>query len=165
MKLFKRLFVALNKKSVKYLVGGGVAVNLYGIERSTADVDIILKLDRKNILKFIGVIKEIGLKPKTPVRLEDFIDPEKRKGWIEKKGMKVFSFYDPQHPFFILDVFTNEPFDFDEVYKKRKKIQFENTYIPLVPVDELINMKKKSNRPQDRADIFYLRKIMKQWEQ
>jgi hypothetical protein len=46
MQLFKNLFSSLNKESVKYMVAGGIAVNLYGIERATADIDIILKLDK-----------------------------------------------------------------------------------------------------------------------
>jgi len=30
-------------------------------------------------------------------------------------------------------------------------------------MEELIKMKEKSDRPQDRADIYYLKKIMKDW--
>jgi len=37
MEIFSRLFDSLNKGGVEYLVCGGIAVNLYGIERATAD--------------------------------------------------------------------------------------------------------------------------------
>jgi len=145
------------------MVAGGIAVNLYGIERATADIDIILQLDEKNVSKFIRVAKKLGLKPKVPVKLEDFIDEDKRKAWIKDKGLTVFSLYDPKNPFFLLDIFVEMPFDFNEVYKLREKIKFEHTTIPLVPMEELIKMKEKSDRPQDRADIYYLKKIMKDW--
>lgn len=56
------------------------------------------------------------------------------------------------------------PFDFDKVFRKRNKIRFEDTIIPVVPIDELIKMKESSDRPQDRADIFYLKKIMEEWK-
>lgn len=147
-----------------YMVAGGIAVNLYGIERATADIDIILKLDEDNLLKFIEVAKKLGLKPKVPVKIEDFISPGKRKEWIINKGMTVFSLYDPKNPFFLLDIFVEIPFDFDEVYKQRKKIKFEETIIPVVPMKELIEMKEKSDRPQDRADVFYLKKILEGWK-
>lgn len=164
MDIFKKLFISLNKASVKYLVGGGVAVNLYGIERATADIDIVLRMDKGNLLRFLRVAKKLGLKPKIPVTLEDFVDEDKRKEWIITKGMTVFSLFDPKNPFFLLDIFVEEPFDFHEVYKQRKKIRFEDTVISVVPIEDLIKMKKKSNRPQDRADIFYLTKIMKEWK-
>lgn len=161
MELFRRLFVSLNRGSVKYLVAGGIAVNLYGIERSTADIDIVLKLDKANVLRFIKLAKRLGLKPKVPVKLDDFVDPEKRDSWISEKGMTVFSLYNPKAPFFLIDIFVESPFNFDQVYRRRKKIRSEDVVIPVVPIDELILMKEKSNRPQDRADVFHLRKIMK----
>jgi len=163
MELFKKLFASLNRGSVKYMVAGGIAVNLYGIERSTADIDIVLKLEKANVLRFIKLAKRLGLKPKVPVKLDDFVDPGKRDSWISEKGMTVFSLYDPKTPFFLIDIFVESPFDFDEVYRRRKKIRSEDTVIPVVPINELILMKEKSNRPQDRADVFYLRKIIKEW--
>lgn len=164
MKIFKKIFFTLNQEDIKYLVAGGIAVNLYGIERATADIDIILKLDKKNLLKFVGIAKKLGLKPKVPVKLNDFIDSEKRESWIKDKGMTVFSLYDSKNPFFLLDIFVEIPFNFEKVYKKRKKIKLEDTIIPVVPIKELIEMKEKSNRPQDIADVYYLRKIMEQWK-
>ncbi len=146
------------------MVAGGVAVNLYGLERATADIDIILKLDKDNILKFIEVAKKLGLKPKMPIKLEELVDSEKRKSWIADKGMIVFSLYDPEAPFFLLDVFVDIPFGFDEVYNQREKIKFESTTIPVVPIKELIRMKETSDRPQDKADIFYLKKILEGWK-
>ena len=164
MELFKTLFSSLNRASIKYMVAGGIAVNLYGIERATADVDIVLQLGKRNLLKFIEVAERLGLKPKIPVKLEDFVHPEKRKSWRMDKGMLVFSLCDPKNPFFLIDIFTEIPFDFDAVYKQRKRMKFENIFIPVVPIKELIAMKEKSGRPQDRADVFYLKKIMDGWK-
>ena len=146
------------------MVAGGIAVNLYGIERATADIDIILRLDRKNLLKFVDVAKKLGLRSKVPVKLEDFVESEKRRDWIVSKGMRVFSLYDSKNPFFLLDAFVEIPFDFDEVYNRRKKMKFENIAIPVVPLKELIKMKEMTERPQDRADAFYLKRIMQDWE-
>jgi hypothetical protein len=164
MQLFKNLFSSLNKESVKYLVAGGIAVNLYGIERATADIDIVLKVDEKNLSKFVRVAKKLGLQPRLPLALDDLIDGEKRKSWIVDKDMVVYSLYDAKNPFFLLDIFVQEPFHFEEVYEKRKKIEFENTVIPLVPIKALIAMKENSDRPQDKADVFYLKKIAEDWQ-
>jgi len=164
MELFKNLFFSLNKAAIKYMVAGGIAVNLYGIERATADVDIVLKLEKRNLSKFVKVVEKLGLKPKIPVKLEDFMDPEKRENWRMDKGMMVFSLYDPKNPFFLIYIFTEISFNFDTVYKQRKKMKFENIFISVVPIKELIAMKEKSGRPQDRADVFYLKKIVGEWK-
>lgn len=164
MQIFKKLFSQLNANDVRYLVAGGIAVNLYGIERATADIDIVLDLDTANTLRFAEVARSIGLKPKVPVKIEDFADKQKRNEWIETKDMKVFSLYDPQNPFFILDIFVEEPFDFEGVYKMRRKFKFEDIIIPTVPIEELIKMKETTGRPQDKADAFHLKKIMGEWK-
>lgn len=164
MRLFKKLFSSLNEGAVKYLVAGGVAVNLYGIERATADIDIVVKLDAENVAKFVKVARKLGLKPRIPVGLDDFVDAEKRAEWVRDKRMTVFSLYDAENPFFLVDVFVQVPFDFDKVYDQKETMELEDTKIPVVPIADLIAMKEKSSRPQDQADIFYLRKIMEEWK-
>lgn len=159
MEIFTLLFSALNRKKVRYLVAGGVAVNLYGIERATADLDIVLLLEERNLQGFISVAKDMELKPKVPVKLDDLASEEKRNSWIHDKGMTVFSLHDPKKPFFLLDIFVDVPFDFDRVYSRREKMKAGRTTIPVVPIDELIRMKERSDRPQDKADIHYLKKI------
>ncbi len=159
MELFRKIFNALNKGRVKYMVAGGIAVNLYGIERATADLDIVILLDEKNLLRFVSVANAIGLKPKLPVKLEDFLNKDKRKKWMDEKNMKVFSLFDPKNPFFLIDIMMEYEFDFDRAYKNRKKVRMENTIIPLIPLDVLIQMKEKTGRPQDMADAFYLKKL------
>ena len=164
MNLFKQLFVSLNKKRVKYLVAGGVAVNLYGVERATADIDLVVKLSRDNVGRFIEAAKELELIPRVPVKLEDFADVKNRNTWIKEKNMMVFTLLDKKTPFFSLDIFVEVPFDFEDVYARRVNMKFEGVKVSVVPVRDLINMKKDTGRPQDKADVYYLSRIAKEWE-
>ena len=80
------LFRELEKFEVRYLLVGGVAVNLHGIGRLTADIDLMLALDAENLSKFVSVGKVLGLKPIVPIALADVADAAKVKSWIEEKG-------------------------------------------------------------------------------
>ncbi len=162
MNPFLSLFRELNASRVKYLVAGGVAVNLYGIERATGDVDIAIALDLRNTEAFVGAAKRLGLVPKVPVKIEEFTDPGNRKRWREEKGMLVFSLYDPRNPFFLLDVMTEAPFDFDEVYPRRDRRSFHGVAVPVVPLDDLVRMKRKAGRKQDLADVVHLSRLGKE---
>jgi len=77
--------------------------------------------------------------------------------------MKVFSLYDPENPFFLLDVLIDTPFDVAAIYARRKELHLEDTVIPVVDIPDLISMKETVDRPQDRADVFHLKKIMEEW--
>lgn len=159
---FIEIFSTLNKEGVRYLVVGGIAVNLYGIERATADIDLVIDLEEDNLNRFVKAIKKLGFKPKVPVKIEDLPNKEIRDRWVKEKDMKVFSLFDPKNPFFLLDVFVEMPFDFQKVYKAKKGIRVGRIYIPLIPLKDLIIMKEKTGRPQDIADVFYLKKIKKE---
>jgi hypothetical protein len=43
------LFRALNDHQVRYLLVGGLAMNLHGVPRMTMDVDLILAMDEANL--------------------------------------------------------------------------------------------------------------------
>lgn len=146
------------------MIAGGVAVNLYGIERATHDVDMVIKLSPDNVEKFIHVAKELCLTPRVPVPIDAFADENKRKEWMEEKNMLVFTLLDRGNPFFALDVFVETPFDFDMVYARRMKMKFEGIEVSVVSVKDLIMMKNGTDRPQDKADVYYLSQIAKEWE-
>lgn len=44
---YELVFRNLNKKKVRYVVIGGIAVNLHGIPRATADLDLMVDLEKE----------------------------------------------------------------------------------------------------------------------
>jgi hypothetical protein len=49
------IFKRLNEKKIKYIVVGGIAVNLYGIPRMTYDLDLLLDLEDENLRRFLSL--------------------------------------------------------------------------------------------------------------
>ena len=58
---FKEYIETLNKYQVKYMLVGGLAVNIYGYRRSTGDMDIFVKADSENHIKLRRVHAEFGM--------------------------------------------------------------------------------------------------------
>ncbi len=157
---YEDVFRALQKEKIEYVIVGGLAVALHGVVRLTADLDVAIALDEKNILKFVSLLTKLKFKPKVPVKPEDFADPQKRKNWIQKKHMKVFSFYHHQDTFKMIDVFVKEYIPFKKLYNDRKTIIIENGLkIPICSVKHLVQLKEKAGRPQDLADIAALKRL------
>ncbi|MBI2340110.1 MAG: hypothetical protein HYU99_07095 [Deltaproteobacteria bacterium] len=159
--LFERIFKALNQQRVKYVVIGGVAVNLHGFSRFTGDLDIALSLTDVEIAKFVKVTKKLGLVPRLPVKIEDFADPAKRTDWIEHKNMKVFSVYNPRNPMEHIDVMIHHVIDFDKMHKNRVTMKEGTLRIPVVGIPDLIRLKETAGRDRDAIDINVLRKIQR----
>ena len=93
MTQFDPIFAALQATGVRYVVVGGVAVNLHGYQRFTKDIDLVIELIPDQALKALEALQILGYKPNVPVKLSDFADPTIREGWVRDKGMMVFQMY------------------------------------------------------------------------
>ena len=156
---YGKVFKALNKAKVKYVVAGGMAVVLYGYFRHTGDLDLIVFLEKKNLENFYKALKTINYFPKVPVTVEQFSDSKQRDRWKKEKGMIVFSFVYRNPPFQLIDMFVNEPIPFEQLYKKKRDIKVEGVKIPLINIDHLLKLKKDAGRDKDLNDIVQLKEI------
>ena len=158
--LYKKIFTELKKNRIRYLVIGGIAVNLHGYSRVTGDLDIMIAInDSKEVSKFTAMVKKIGLKPVAPVRLEDLQDAEKRAIWKKEKKLVVFSVYNPKNELEQVDVMIENPIDFNKAYSSRKSIKAGDLLINTVAIDDLIKLKEISGRKRDKIDVKALEKI------
>lgn len=153
------ILVALNQADVRYLIVGGVGVVLHGYLRTTADLDLVIQLDRENVLKTLRALDSVGYRPKLPVRHEQFADPQTRKSWIEDKGMLVFPLYSDRDPLLGIDLFVREPFEFDAVYSRALQVPLDRTTAVVVALDDLIAMKEAAARPRDIEDVEALKAL------
>jgi len=158
---FEEVFGRLNKAKVDYVVVGGVALVLHGVVRLTADLDLMIHLQRKNLEKFLDVMKDLGFKPRIPVASETILDRAERERLHKEKHMEVFSFYHPKKAISLIDVFIHEPLSYEKVKAGVKKMKVGRYSIPVVSVQDLIKLKQISDRPQDHADIQALKRIIK----
>ncbi len=156
---YTKIFDELNKNGVRYLVIGGIAVNLYGYDRATGDIDIMISFSEENIEKFKSFTETLGFKPRSPVSIKDLADGDKRKEWIEEKNAKVFTIYNPKNMLESIDVMIMEYIDFEFAYKNMEYAKANRLKIPLISIDDLIRLKEISGRERDKIDIKALRTI------
>ncbi len=159
--LYEDVFKKLEQKEVRYLVAGGMAVILYGVPRTTGDIDLMIALDKDNIIKFVEAMDELGFKCKIPIKLSEFADEKKRQEWIKEKGMKVFAFYREKGESLAneVDVFVENTIDFEKAFKNKTVVFAKGTAVPLVSIDDLMTLKKLASREQDLSDLKSLMKL------
>ncbi len=154
------LFDALNKYGVKYAIVGGLAVNFHGYQRFTKDIDLLVSLVADDLESLVACLKYLDFKPIYPIALEEILDEEKRRLWVEQRNMTVFSVVSDQMPSLTLDLFVLPPYSYQEI---QPDIITEsiggNLELPVIDLHRLIEMKKLAGRPQDLIDIEYLTKL------
>jgi hypothetical protein len=161
MSFYLPLFKALNDAGVKYVVVGGLATVLHGYARFTADVDLVIDLQKAEAENAVKTLVGFGLKPRLPVDPLQFADPEVRESWRTEKNMEVFSFFDPRNPVLTVDLFVYEPVPYHELARRAERMDIDGTTVPVCSINDLIALKMKSARPRDLDDIERLREIQR----
>lgn len=145
---------AFNARGIRYLIAGGLAVVAHGYVRFRADMNLILDLAPGNLAQALDVLAELEYRPRAPVPLDAFADPEQRARWVQEKGLTVFSLYSPRRPATEVDVFVEPPFDFDAAYRSAEQMEISlGTPATFIGFDDLVRLKERAARPQDRLDV------------
>ncbi|HSW62597.1 MAG TPA: hypothetical protein VLH56_04680 [Dissulfurispiraceae bacterium] len=155
---------ALRLGKAKFMIIGGFAVNLHGVERQTGDFDIAVEMTPDNIDRFIAASRHFNMKPSWPgVKLEDFANSDNRVLWQTEKNAVAFPMSLDGHEYFEVDVLLKD-FDFAAAYPDAMWIPLGDISLPVVSLNVLLSLKKEAGREKDIADIHHLKKVKEESE-
>jgi len=154
---FIGLFSLLVAARVRFVVVGGLAVLLHGLDRLTADVDLAIDLSTDATQDAVRALTQGGYRPMAPVDPMSLADPERRRDWQTTRGMKVFSFWDSTNTRPTVDVMLAPIVNFDELWAEAAVVTIGGVEVRIASVPHLIRMKEAAGRTQDLADVERLR--------
>lgn len=161
---YESVFKVFQKTKVKYLIAGGMAVNLYGVPRFTKDLDILIDFSQENLKRLKRALSLLGFRPKVPVSIDEFLKPVNWRKWKREKGMIALNLYHPHKPYEEIDLLVNIPLSYTHAKRNAKFIRAGNLRLYLIGLDDLIRLKKRAKRAQDLDDIHALKKVKKAME-
>lgn len=157
---YVEFFRALHEEGVRYVLVGGIAVNLHGVERSTADVDLLLALDGENLSRFYRVAQRFSMKPVVPVKLEEFADAAKVESWIRDKHMVAFALRSADRLDPTVDILVQPAVAFEGAYARAVAMDLGGVPLSVAAIDDLIRLKTGTGRQRDQGDIDALRRVL-----
>jgi len=147
---FDEVLAAFVKEQVAFLVVGGVAVNFYGFDRSTSDIDIWINPVKENKQKIYAALCSIGYSEQEArfILSLDFSIPQ-----CIKLGEIAHS----------MDIMTHMVgINFTEADQLKVPFQTVNGYtVYFIHYTHLVINKMIAGRPKDRIDVEELQKIIK----
>jgi hypothetical protein len=153
------LLQSLSDEQVQYVLVGGLAVQLHGFLRSTFDIDLVLAMNDENLVRFIAVAKRYGLVPAIPVPIDSLRNASQIDQWHREKGMLAFALREPQIGGSVVDVLVRPEVPFDRLMANAVVGELFARQVWIASIDDLLTMKRITNRPKDRLDIVALEKI------
>jgi predicted nucleotidyltransferase len=135
-----------NSRSVKMLLVGGGAVNFYGYQRHSADVDFWVDISEENLNNLKQTIIDFGFE------IDSF--PKDVFSGDQNISIKI-------SPISEIELITrfNPNCTFNEAWQRKNEINFDGITYYLLKLEDLIESKIKSLRPKDLLDIYELKRI------
>jgi hypothetical protein len=153
------LFGALARHRVQYVVVGGLALNLHGVERATMDVDLAIALDAPNVEAAIDAFEMLGLVPVAPVKIHEARDPEALRRWRRDKNMVAFGLRPGKGAGPTVDCLIDPAVPFATLAGNAVAKSVGALRIPIASIDDLIALKRAAGRSIDLADIEALTRL------
>ena len=151
---YRQIFQAFADAGIRYLVVGGVAVNLHGYRRFTGDIDILLALNEENLEKMTKLMHKMGYVERLPVELKSLSDAAQVQQWITEKGMTAYTFLSGDQRRINIDVLAGASLHFGDFDTHKVMIDLEEGLkVPVIAFDDLLSMKREAGREQDIADV------------
>ncbi len=152
--LYFDILSGLEEKNVRYLIVGGYAAILFGANRMTNDMDIIVDLQVDNLKACFDVLKANHFLLFHPYIKENEVTPEKILKWKIEKNMKALRFESKLQPFLMVDIILDLPKDFDLLYENRFQKKAGKSSLTFIGKEDLIEMKSMAGRLRDYQDNF-----------
>lgn len=160
---YRRAISLLEASKIDYVIVGGFAVVMYGCNRFTPDLNVMVSYDDAERLRdFIGKIGETAFTSTTDPDPAVLLSKKHREELFDDGRRWFFSFKDVDAPSFSLDLFLGFPVPFQELYSRRTVLNAEEQLqFSICSLEDLIALKTLAGRGQDLADIEALRLIQK----
>jgi hypothetical protein len=155
------ILCVLADKEVEFVVAGGAALVLHGIQRMTLDLDIAVAPDQINLRRFISTLGELKFIPRAPVPAETILNRERIDRLIREKNALVFTFWCPGEPYKQIDMFLTRENSFDDLVSDARRLTLCGRTVLVASRLKLIEMKKRVEpiREKDLSDIEALQRL------
>ncbi|KYG79066.1 nucleotidyltransferase DUF2204 [Roseivirga ehrenbergii] len=138
---------AFNVSGVRYMVIGGFAVNFYGYNRTTGDLDLWVSNDENNLIKLGNAFYRMG-----------YEFSEEAENEIIKNN--IVSFSEGNYTVELLArINISKEISFDEALEKAETRIIEGTEIKVISFQDLKNEKSRSKRYKDLDDLSKLEEV------
>ena len=146
----QEILKSLLKHHVDFMLIGGYAVNFYGYNRATGDMDIWIAPDNTNKESLLQALSALGFDNEgvETIRSWDFTHPQK---------FPIGSDREPNKTEFMTHI---SGISYSEAKENKIIADIDGLQLPLIHYNHLIQNKKSTGRNKDMADVEYLEKIL-----
>jgi predicted nucleotidyltransferase len=136
---FDDVLIAFSDAGVRFVVTGGVAIALHGLDRPVADLDLVVDPAPDNLRAVAACLARLGLTPTLPLPLDMVVVMRT----MDARGREV-------------DVNRIYPIAYAALLERAAHVGIGGRSIPIASKEDLIAVKRQRARDYDLADVRLL---------
>jgi len=145
--IFLEFIDTLNKNDVRYVLIGGYAAIIHGVNRVTGDIDIFIERSSENAVKVLKAIDDFGL-GSIGFTEKDLTDEDV----VVQMGRVPYR----------IDILNAIPgVTFDEAFSSAIIYEENDVRVKCIHINHLLNNKRAVGRNKDLMDVKAIEKILK----
>jgi len=135
--MYVDLFRALNEEAVEYVVGGGLALKLHGVQHAAPDIDLLPAPDDANLRRFLGVAARLKLKLSLPIPLEALHNVSELDTWARKRQITALSLQSASPGGMPATVIVRPAVPFERLYRNRVEKDLDGVRLSLASIEDI----------------------------
>jgi hypothetical protein len=145
---FEEFIASLNESGVRYLVVGAHAVAFHARPRATKDLDTLVEPTQKNAARVLRALREFFGGAELGYSISDLTNPDT----VLQLGIAPVR----------IDILTaiDGIESFGAAWARRVEAKFGEVPANYLSFEDLMASKEAAGRPQDRADLVVLRRVL-----
>lgn len=150
---FRKILRILSKHEVEYIVVGGVAAVIHGAPTTTFDLDALVRISEENARRLIGALEELDARYREH---QTTIRPTE-KDVLSGGHLLLMTSAGP------LDVlgFVGDDIRYEDLLTETREMEISGSRLRVLELDELIRIKRQTDRPKDRAVLGLLEEVLR----
>ncbi len=150
---FREILRILSKHEVEYIVVGGVAAVLHGAPVATFDLDALIRISEENAERLINALEELDAR----YREHQTTKRPTQTDVLSGGHLLLMTSAGP------LDVlgFVGDDNRYENLLSETKEMEISGGRFRVLDLDELIRLKRQTDRPKDRAVLELLEEVLR----
>jgi hypothetical protein len=147
-------FRALSRHEVDYVIIGGIAIQAYGGQRVTRDLDVVIATSTENVVRLAAALADLDARILGP-------DGERSRSVPSASLLGSSDQWHLVTDHGLLDVLTLPAHlgSFDDVRARAHEVRLGELTVPIASREDLLRMKRAAGRAQDLDDVRLLESL------
>lgn len=147
-------FRALSRHEVDYVIIGGIAIQAYGGQRVTSDLDVVIATSTENVARLAAALADIDARILGP-------DGQRSRSVLSASLLASSDQWHLATDHGLLDVLTLPAHlgSFEDVRARAHEVVLGELTVPIAHRDDLLRMKRAAGRAQDLDDVRLLESL------